>query len=359
MASRGRKAPSKGKPGEKTTHREEAKDTAAESTKPVIQTSASSLRNEFLRNDADAGEAGSGEAGSNGLGTPPPGSATPQTNGLHADTSMTEVVDVDAASSAIPTQEDVDENDAEYITWRQVTKKDRATAAADRNRLFQDDRINAEEPALLRSKAGMRRWLRQQKQFGGDEYTYIVQQSVEDANNPSGATLAEGIEQDEDRTLPDYYDTLTAIPNLDRRLGWVEDNEGQVVPHNEQYMRMFPAKSFVAPGSVLCKRLEGNMRQMQDTRKICAKIGVVKQMQIQAQACSISHVYAMSTNHCRHTKINSKSTSPNRSWSRMSSLWLPLKMAPLCRPGYVGLRFSDRSVGCSTTQASRISTPRR
>jgi transcriptional activator SPT7 len=48
-------------------------------------------------------------------------------------------------------------------------------------------------------------------------------------------------------------------------------------------MRMFPKETFKTPGGALADRMEGNIRQMQDTRKVCAKIGIVKQMQIQAQ----------------------------------------------------------------------------
>jgi transcriptional activator SPT7 len=46
---------------------------------------------------------------------------------------------------------------------------------------------------------------------------------------------------------------------------------------------MIPQGYFTAPASKLTTRIEANMRQMQETRKICSKIGVVKQMQLQTQ----------------------------------------------------------------------------
>ena len=164
MASRGRKAPGKSKKGQSNPTRQTTPgapegDTNAES-KPAIHASASSLRNDFLRADSDALMEGS----SNGFQTPPPaGAITPLgANGL----TQTDLMEVDGAGNSLNSQiEDPDEDDAEFKTWKQVTKKDRAMAAAERNRLFRGDHLNPEEPALLRTKAGMRRWLRQQKQY--------------------------------------------------------------------------------------------------------------------------------------------------------------------------------------------------
>lgn len=197
------------------------------------------------------------------------------------------MMDVDGAAGGLATHtEELDEDDAEFKTWKQVTKKDRAMAATERNRLFRGDHINPEEPALLRSKAGMRRWLRQQKQYMSDQANLQPNADAAYAEpevSTAGETLAEGIEKDQDRTLPDYYDVLTAIPNLNDQLKWTEDSEGKVIPQTEEYLRLFPKDQFTSTESVLTKRIEANMRQMQDTRKICAKIGIVKQMQIQAQ----------------------------------------------------------------------------
>jgi transcriptional activator SPT7 len=287
MASRGRKAPGKSKKGQSNTTRQttpgapEGASAVAE-FKPAIHASASSLRNEFLRADSDAPV----EASSNGFTTPPPpGATTPLgTNGASQADLME--VDVIGNSIAIGSQiEDLDEEDAEFRTWKQVTKKDRAMAAAERNRLFRGDHLNPDEPALLRTKAGMRRWLRQQKQIMmelTDAHSRPDSDEPEADTSTTGETLAE-IEKDQDRTLPDYYDVLTAIPDMNEQLRWTEDSEGKVVPQVEDYLRVFPKEQFTSLESGLTKRMESNMRQMQETRRICAKIGIVKQMQIQAQ----------------------------------------------------------------------------
>lgn len=196
-------------------------------------------------------------------------------------------MDVDGMgqSTMIATPEDADEDDAEFKTWKQVTKKDRATIAADRNRLFRGNQLNPDEPALLRDKAMMRRWIRQQKVDLTDKASSIedMKDGAEGTELATGETLAEGIEEEQDSTLPDYYNALSAIPALDDRWKWATDSEGFVVPQSDKWMRMYPRNQYKSADGVLNKRIESNMRQMQDTRKICSKIGIVKQMQIQGQ----------------------------------------------------------------------------
>ncbi|KAK4960382.1 Transcriptional activator spt7 [Elasticomyces elasticus] len=289
LASRGRKAPKKGSKGAPSSARKapsvavDDSGTPVPDAKPVMHASASHLRNEFLRADSEAHE-----AGSTGFSTPPPGTATPLVNGIHASGSQTDLMEVDAQGHSVMSAplEDPDEDDTEYKTWKQVTKKDRAVAAAERNRLFHGQRLNADEPALLRSKAGMRRWQRQQKilssQFADGDSD--GQQGADTAEPvATGETLAEGIEGDEDSTLPDYYHPLSAIPDLKDRWRWITDSEGNVVPQSEEWMRMYPKGQFKSTEGGLTKKMEANMRQMQETRKICSKIGLVKQMQLQGQ----------------------------------------------------------------------------
>jgi transcriptional activator SPT7 len=185
--------------------------------------------------------------------------------------------------------EDLDEDDTEFKTWKQVTKRDRAHAAAERNRLFRGGALNLEEPALLRSRAGMRRWTRQQKVAGQLTADADASDDLDDAEQAAGGeTLAEGIETEADSTLPDYYDAISALPDLDTRLRWTNDSEGFALSRSEEFMRLFPRQTYTSSSAgSLCKRMEANMKQMQDTRQICAKIGIVKQMQIQAQVITI------------------------------------------------------------------------
>ena len=300
MASRGhRKAPAKGGKGAPSSTKraptvavDESSATPAPEVRAPPHGLASHLRNEYLRADSEAQDASSA-----GFSTPPPGNATPfGMNGVHGSgapvSQAGDVMEVDGLGNSIISSapDDADVEDTEFKTWKQVTKKDRAQAAAERSRLFRGEQLknlNPEEPALLRSKAMMRRWMRQQKMSSSDgpagevdaqEGTDVTGQAAQ------GESLAEGIEKDEDSTLPDYYNPLSSIPDLNERWRWTTDSEGHVVPQTEEWMRMYPKGQFMSGGGLLAYKMEANMRQMQDTRKVCAKIGIVKQMQIQAQA---------------------------------------------------------------------------
>ncbi|CAK4032306.1 Transcriptional activator spt7 [Lecanosticta acicola] len=289
MASRGRKAPKKGAP----TSARKAPPVAVEDTstpqpedrKPPMHPSASNLRNDFLRADSETQDISSA-----GFNTPPPGSATPLPNGIHGSGvagSQVDVMEVDGLGHSVVSapQDDPDEDDTEFKTWKQVTKKDRAIAAAERHRLFRGEHLNPDEPALLRSKAMMRRWARQQKMI--QEKPSIDGDAQDDAGESGsaagGETLAEGIAEDEDSTLPDYYNPLSAIPDLDPRWNWTTDSQGHTISQNDAYMRLYPKDLYKAPEGSLNRKFQENVRQMQETRKVCAKIGIVKQMQIQAQ----------------------------------------------------------------------------
>ncbi|KAL8915851.1 MAG: hypothetical protein Q9172_006605 [Xanthocarpia lactea] len=249
----------------------------------------SNLKNETLRAESEAAT----ERSHTDPVTPPP-----CINGLHANNSSNldpDSTDVDGVESfvngaAAPTadaQREVEYEDAGYKIWKQVTKKDRARVTAERHRLFRGNEINEDEPALLRTKAGMRSWLKKQKQAilegaAGRRRAETVAKETEEAG-PSGETLAEGIEGEEESVLPDYYDTMSAIPDLPDRLRWIEKTPGVVEDPSEEYLRVLPQGLFTSPESSLVKKIGDNMKQLQATRKICSKIAVVKQMQIQSQ----------------------------------------------------------------------------
>lgn len=293
MASRGRKAPSKGGKGSNNARKAPPaglEGTPGPETKPSVpslNSAVSNLKNEFLRADSEM------EGSVNGFSTPPPGTLTPlgangvSRQGAHgSQADFSEMDGTGASVSGFTLEEDADLEDLEYKTWKQVTKKDRATIAAERHRLFRDDKLQPDEPAVLRTKAGMRRWLRHRKQ-ALEEQSATGPTSAPDGKDgvsaTAGESLAEGIEGEDERQIPDYYDPVCAIPDLDERLQWVEDAEGHVVQQVEEYMRILPQGQFVAPDSSLTKKMDANMQSMQDTRKICAKIGIVKQMQLQSQ----------------------------------------------------------------------------
>ncbi|RAL01627.1 SAGA histone acetyltransferase complex subunit SPT7 [Aspergillus ibericus CBS 121593] len=281
MSSRGRKAPGKSSSKKGTAP---VRNTPSGSEPPGGQASQPPGP---VRSDSDVAMEGT----QNGFATPPPGTQTPSDPagvGAGIPGSQGDAMEIDGliptstVLSALPAS-GVESEDPEYKVWKQVTKKDRAVIAAERHRLFKGDKLNSEEPALLRTKAGMRRWLRNQKQVNaeGDKAQESTSQGM--GSGSAGETLAEGIEVDEDRVIPDYYDVMSGVPDLPAQLLWKEDSDGNIVDASEEFLRVLPRGSFTQPDSKLARKMDANMRQMQETRKICSKIGIVKQMQLQSQ----------------------------------------------------------------------------
>jgi transcriptional activator SPT7 len=281
MSSRGRKAP--GKSAKKGAPAPRKTAPTIESTpNPDIKPSLQAL------GSYASGSVAAGSEFNEDHSTPPPGSITPL--GLHGlgsgrPGSTADPLELEGLhNSSIPLPAVIEQEDEEYRLWKQKTKKDRALMAAERHRLFRGDRLNVDENALLRSKSGMRRWLKVQKQAAADNAPDAEKVNTEEPKqSTNGQTLAEGMEGEDDSMLPDYYDSLAGVPDLDRRLAWEEDAEGQVVDQSEEFLRLYPKDRFVSSGSKLANKLQSNMRQLQETRKVCTKIGVVKQMQLQSQ----------------------------------------------------------------------------
>ncbi|KAF2859609.1 hypothetical protein K470DRAFT_265182 [Piedraia hortae CBS 480.64] len=281
MASRGRKAPQKGGKGAPATGRKAPAVNVEEAP------SLTPDRGESLSKQAPSArcslrpESEGRDVASNSFPTPPAcGPDTPRVNGSVPDS-------FDSANlpqlQGVITEIEEDEEDTEFKTWKHVTKKDRAMAAAERHRLFRGNQINPDASALMRTKSGMRRWVQQQKKLVSGPAGDVADGTEAEEATSTGETLAEGIEKDEESTLPDYYDPMSAIPELPSRWHWLTDSEGNVVPQDDRTLRMYPRDLFKPPQSLVTKRLAANMRQMQETRKICSKISVVKQMQLQGQ----------------------------------------------------------------------------
>jgi transcriptional activator SPT7 len=289
MSSRGRKAGTKGANKSRKAPADQKEGTPNVEQKPLLQL------NGLL---AKSHREGSEIDGSNGFATPPiGGSLTPSGMNGHSGVSNADGMDIDGPSlngialgQALGEAAEQAYEDEAYKIWKQVTKKDRALIAKERYQLFAGNKLNIEEPALLRSKAGMRRFLKSRREA---EALGVLRSSHLDASaagskdgSKAPETLAEGMEDEADRTVPAYYEPQTIVPDIDPKLQWVEDGEGQVINQFEDMLRLVPPGHFVSPPSRLAKKLDANIRQMQETRKLCSKIGVIKQMQIQTHVRS-------------------------------------------------------------------------
>ena len=284
MSSRGRTSGTKGAKSRKAPS-DQKEGTPNQDQKPVLQL------NGLL---AKSHREGSELDGSNGFATPPiAGSITPGGLNGHSGVSNADAMDIDGPSlNGMALGEALDEaaeqafEDEEYQIWKQVTKKDRALLARERFQLFNGTKLNADEPALLRTKAGMRRFLNAQRAAEANGIHAHGDSSAADPKSTKPVeTLAEEMEDEVNRVVPDYYEPLTVVPDIDPNLRWVEDGEGQVIDQHGEYLRLIPRGHFNTPESRLTKKFDNNIRQMQETRKLCSKISVIKQMQIQTQVC--------------------------------------------------------------------------
>ncbi|KAK6226554.1 transcriptional activator SPT7 [Colletotrichum tabaci] len=284
MSSRGRTAGTKGAKSRKQPA-DQKEGTPSVDQKPVLQL------NGLLAKGREGSEAVDGS----GFGTPIAGSATPGgINGHSGIGSNADAMDIDgptlngmALGQALNEAAEQAYEDDEYKIWKQVTKKDRALIAKERHMMFKDNKLNSDAPALLRNKAGIRWYLRGQKEaeaLGVIGHSQVDSSAVaaKEAAKPA-ETLAEGMEGEEEKSVPAYYEPLTMIPDIQPKLQWIEDGEGQVINQHEEYLQMIPEGHFVAPKSKLTSKIDNNIRQIQETRKLSSKIGVIKQMQIQTQ----------------------------------------------------------------------------
>ncbi|KAH7154939.1 SAGA complex protein [Dactylonectria estremocensis] len=286
MSSRGRKAGSKGGSKSRKAPNDQKEDTPAIDQKPILQV------NGLLKMGREGSEA---VDGSNGFATPIAGSITPGgVNGHSGIGSNADAMDIDgpslngmALNQAFGDAVEQVYEDEEYKIWKQTTKKDRALASKERFLLFKDNKFNVEAPALVRTKAGMRRFLKHQREAEAQGTSYAQTNSdtvtgKETAIKPS-ETLADEIEDNLDKVIPDYYDALGNIPDIQPKLQWVEDGEGQVINQHEEFLHLVPPGSFTCPKSRLTKKMDENIHQIQETRKLATKISVIKQMQVQTQ----------------------------------------------------------------------------
>ncbi|KAI1210209.1 uncharacterized protein F4807DRAFT_73215 [Annulohypoxylon truncatum] len=283
MSSRGRIAGGAKGTKSRKTHSDQKEGTPNMEQKPTLQL------NGLL---AKAHREGSELDGSNGFGTPPiGGSMTPSgLNGHSGMGSNVDAMDIDdpelngmVLGQALNEAAQEAYEDEDYKIWKQVTKKDRALITKARYQLFNKNKLNVDEPAILRTRAGMRRYLRDRQKAEAFASAGRSQDSSGATKEKASETLAEGMEEDEEKCLPFYYEPQCIIPDIPPKLQWIEDEEGNAINQHEEFLHTLPPGYFTAPKSALSQKFDANIRQMQETRKICSKIGVIKQMQLQTQ----------------------------------------------------------------------------
>ncbi|RPA77968.1 hypothetical protein BJ508DRAFT_212407 [Ascobolus immersus RN42] len=258
MSTRGRKAP-KATKARKAARAESRAEATPEAKPPLLN---------LIRADSmppNGGDNGSqfGDGSQIGLGTPPMG-GTPAPNGHLGQLEIGE-----------PKMDD--ETDPLMIAWKAMTKKKRADGVKRRGELFKENRIDPEQPALLRSRFGMGRFLRNEAKH---------RKGTDDSHDDAQHDKLADAEEDAQSAffMPDYDDPMSYIPELPYLTEW-RSGEGENVDAaiTGEYGRIAPRGMFLPPSTGLNTKIMANLKQMQDTRKICSKITVIKQMQMQPQ----------------------------------------------------------------------------
>ena len=144
---------------------------------------------------------------------------------------------------------------------------------SERRRLIRGNKINPEEPALIRSRIGMARHIRNAERHLKD---------IEEEDLSVG-TLFGDAEEEDGILLPDYYYPQACVPDIPWRTVWANDGDDDEVEMPDERVRLAPRGIFLPPKSSLAGKIDENIKQIQETRNLCAKIGVVKQMQVQTQ----------------------------------------------------------------------------
>lgn len=88
-------------------------------------------------------------------------------------------------------------------------------------------------------------------------------------------------DNEEELIVPDYYQPASSVPELPWKTIWASTDGEVEMPDDD--LRIAPRGMFVQPESKLANFMDANLRKMQETRKLCSKISVVKQMQVQTQ----------------------------------------------------------------------------
>lgn len=166
-----------------------------------------------------------------------------------------------------------EDEDLEYLTWSNLTSNARFKICAKRSQLFKDNKIQPEGEALLRSVEQMSNF----SHYLGDEAGIIF--------NSNRLEFLDRNEHDDPYLIE--YDVTGGIPTLPYPGVSLEDEEkmeNELVSKylSTQNMEEVEPSPFVPNPRGLSKNYTENITLMQDIRKICFKISLIRQMQTQA-----------------------------------------------------------------------------
>ncbi|CCH41053.1 putative permease [Wickerhamomyces ciferrii] len=175
----------------------------------------------------------------------------------------------DQNSNEYLNQEDNDKDDLEIQTWKNLTAKTRANFCSKRSNLFENNKLNIENDAILRDSTKMSNFQSHLK-----NHVEIKNQSLNKSNN--------GRNQELDDLYLIEYDVTGGLPSIPYK-GIDEDEldkqESKLI--DKVLADGLKPSEFAPKNGGLNKIINENIEEMQEIRKICFKISLIRQMQQQ------------------------------------------------------------------------------
>lgn len=165
-------------------------------------------------------------------------------------------------------QQDDDKDDFEIQSWKNITSKSRADYCMKRSELFKDNKLNMESEAILRNGKIMS----------------IFQKYLNDYSKDK-KSLPSFLNDNDDLYLTEY-DVSGGIPpvvyqGIDDSILDKKENELINKILNDPNSTEIPPSDFVKNNKGLNKIVNENIEEMQEIRRICFKISLIRQMQQQ------------------------------------------------------------------------------
>jgi transcriptional activator SPT7 len=194
------------------------------------------------------------------------GAAAPAGNNSLLNDAMEMEDDDNVETNEYLNTEDNDKDDLEIQTWKNLTSKTRSDFCMKRAELFKDNELNSHSDAILRDPKRMRNYESYLK-----SYTETKKHIFNSSNKPN----------EEEPYLIEYDITggLPALPYSGMSEEEVEQYESKLA---EEVMSEGLKPSELAPrNGGLNLVINNNINEMQEIRKICFKISLIRQMQQQ------------------------------------------------------------------------------
>lgn len=172
-----------------------------------------------------------------------------------------------------PKYDGVDYTDIEALLYQELFGEKALALCMQRAELFKGNRLQADKPALLRSGTGMARF--EELELDAFKSEEAHNEAKQERRLFGSGTFMNSLEDNDDILVE--YSTGLGLPSISWELSAHNQDEGL-----EQVSLENIGESGYVSRAGLAPSFLANLQEMQHIRKICFKIGVIRQMQQQA-----------------------------------------------------------------------------